>query len=822
MTQLYPLPKKAWHHPILIGLLVCGAYVTAAWIGMTMPSVGTSVTLFWAPTGIAVAAMVRFGSYMAIPVFLAAFVSELFVFSPLCSFFIAVGNTAGTAFASLFLKKWTFASDRLSIRDFLGLVIAASLGSIITATNGAYWSSEVCAKQGSPDYWTAFLVWWQGDAVGILVFGSWLLVLSRKSILIVRKRVWFHLLLATGYLLAGLLVFRLEYAGRGDLRLIMISAMAMTLMLLAMATSFFFAQLMTISLCLIGMWTTARGMGPLHSTDVAVTLTTVWSWMLVCTLITSIIGSVNSTVRRMLLELHLEKRQYEALVHGNPALIARFDANGVISFANDTAETLLHGSDTPIIGKRITEFIPVEEHGRVFELLMTPGEPIPIDLLLHSPNGDRHIIRWKAVSILDEDDAIREFVAVGFDVTDIRRAEAERREFLERLYHAKKLESLSVIAGGIAHDFNNILTGILGHCELGKEYVPEGHPLLTHLNAIHESSFQAAQLVEKMNAYAGHAQVKITPFDVNDMIRSTLDMVRVNLPDSVEVRFNATTKLPSLEADQVQIRRVIMNLIINAGEAIGPKPGNIDVQTDRIILNGEERLDESSSENRPNLPPGEYVRVRVRDDGPGMDESTRKRVFEPFFSTKFQGRGLGLASVMGIIQSHSGTIGVSSKPGRGTLFTFLLPVAYRKPSDNSDYREQPLGVDKPLPALVKGSGLLFLDDESEQVQLSRWLESRGWKVIVANSSEQVMNLLKTIEDPNRFVLLNWNPEDSLFRQFVEMIKGMDHCCRLIFLSHFTLVRNAKLIEESRTGFILHPLAEVDLEQSIRRLFHHPG
>ena len=232
-------------------------------------------------------------------------------------------------------------------------------------------------------------------------------------------------------------------------------------------------------------------------------------------------------------------------------------------------------------------------------------------------------------------------VGIAQDVT-------HRRLALEADRHRQKLESLGILAGGIAHDFNNLLTGILGNASLLLETTSEGSFEEQSLQDLVSAAERAAQLTRQMLAYSGRGKFVTRKMIVGNEAREIAALVRASIPKHVRVHFELDENEPPIDADKSQIQQLLMNLIINAAEAISPEGGNVRIATDRV------RLEKTTSGFYPGeeLPAGEYVVLAIRDDGQGMTEETRARIFDPFFTTKFTGRGLGLAAALGIVRGH--------------------------------------------------------------------------------------------------------------------------------------------------------------------------
>lgn len=314
-----------------------------------------------------------------------------------------------------------------------------------------------------------------------------------------------------------------------------------------------------------------------------------------------------------------------------------------------------------------------------------------------------------------------------------KRAERAVREGQERLRQAQKMESIGVLAGGIAHDFNNLLTSILGNASLLQMDGAAGNG--QQLQAIIESSEKAAALTRQILAYAGKGQFQITDFDVSRLVRSLADLLRVSIPKNIDLELDMPRNLPAVRGDSSQIQQVVMNLVINAAEAIeGRSDGSV------CISAGIRDFDVvTASRVGSGIAPGRYISITVRDNGCGMDEQTRSKIFDPFFTTKFTGRGLGLAAVHGILRSHKGAITVESSPGQGSTFTVYLPCREERPAA--------WGPKKATPAGLRGATVLVVDDEEPVRAFTKAaLERLGHTVLLADNGRQALDLLASRDD----------------------------------------------------------------------------
>ncbi len=296
------------------------------------------------------------------------------------------------------------------------------------------------------------------------------------------------------------------------------------------------------------------------------------------------------------------------------------------------------------------------------------------------------------------------------------------RSAAQAAMQAQKLESIGVLAGGIAHDFNNLLTSILGNVSLAMASIPVDNPASPFLEIAERSSLKAAALVAQLLAYAGKSNVIVSRFDLSVLITEILPLIETSIPKTVQLDLHLQPGLPWIEADSIEIEQIVMNLVINGAEAIGPKGGRVRVTTGVAAS-------DSSEGNQPGI-----VYLEVQDSGCGMDETTQSRIFDPFFTTKFTGRGLGLAAVSGIVRRLSGRVEVQSAPGVGSIFRIALPAVPRGAPVSKVLVEPDL----------HGTGvILVVDDDSNVLSLARAiLERYGYTVLIAENGKAALQVFR--------------------------------------------------------------------------------
>ena len=347
--------------------------------------------------------------------------------------------------------------------------------------------------------------------------------------------------------------------------------------------------------------------------------------------------------------------------------------------------------------------------------------------------------------VRDADGTVTRLIGVAVDVTERDRMVTERRQFEAKIQQAQKLESLGVLAGGIAHDFNNILTAVLGNINLAIDELSTVSPAREELMEAAKATHRAADLTKQMLAYSGKGRFVIQNLDLREVIEEMTHLLEISISKQARLKFNLPGSLPAIRADAAQLRQVIMNLVINASEAIGDRSGVVAVSVGVMECEAEYLADTWLSDS---LAAGNYVYVEVADTGCGIDKSKLPNIFDPFYSTKFTGRGLGLAAVLGIVRGHRGAIKVYSEVGRGTTFKVLFPVV--------DQRAEPATTSPASEARWKGAGTVLLADDEDIVRFIgiKMLERLGFKVLTAEDGQKAVEMFRAHQEEIVCVLMD--------------------------------------------------------------------
>jgi two-component system, cell cycle sensor histidine kinase and response regulator CckA len=420
-----------------------------------------------------------------------------------------------------------------------------------------------------------------------------------------------------------------------------------------------------------------------------------------------------------------------------PVVLFTVDRTGAITLSEGKGLARLGLAPGEVVGRRLVEVLDALGHDVTARYMSYfergfLGEPASWMASLGEATFE-----CRLAPIHDEAGNVSGVIGLAIDLTERKQAEDARLAIERRLLESQKLESLGVMAGGIAHDFNNLLMSVLGNASLVLADIPPGSPARRHLTQIEVAAQRGSDLTRQLLSYAGQGSMSIELVDASALIEETRELLRVSIGRNVTIDDDLEDDLPPIEADPSQIRQVIMNLLINAAEGIGDAQGKITVRTRTVDL------DEATLRNTqhgPDSAPGPHVCIEVTDTGCGMDADTMERMFDPFFSTKFTGRGLGLATVLGVVRGHRGAVQVLSQPGSGTTFRIFFPCA---PDDGA--RTAPSRAPRPAAPVSNGRArtVLLVDDEEDvRTVTQHMLERLGCSVLLAGDGQEGVDVFR--------------------------------------------------------------------------------
>ncbi len=654
-------------HILLLNLLLALVYFVLARMGLEFAYVKGMATLIWMPTGLSLAA-VLLGGYRLLPgVALGAFLTPLASPVPLwVCFATSAGNTLEAFLGALFLTRFTdFQISFPRIRDVRNFLLwAALLSTTASATVGvgSLCTAGIVAWEQFPAVW---LVWWLGDAVGNMLVAPLILVWSRLPRWQLDNWLEFALVLALtslvtlavfgGWILSprvepyplAFLVFPLLIWGA--LRFEQYGCTAANFVVAALAA-----------------WMTLVGKGPFAAFGLQERIAMLSVFMMLTIVPAQLLAASMSERRHAEKALQQAYDQMNQIINNAPGVaIQGYDQEGRVLFWNRASERLYGFTEQQALGRRLGEFLLSEEAAREFDQMvqriLQTGQPAPLrEWETRTASGAPRYILSSLFPVRLEAGQTQ-IICMDIDITERKRLESE-------LFRAQRLDSIGRLAGGIAHDFNNLLTAIVSYAELAIARLPDQHPAADDLKRLLDTANRAADLARQLLALARRQKLSPQVIDLNRIIHDIAPLMTRLLGNAVDLRILTEPALQKVKADPAQIEQVILNLAINARDAM-PEGGVLTIETANVVLG------EADVQSHPDLSPGEYVRLSVRDTGVGMEPEQMEHIFEPFYTTKGEsGTGLGLAVVYGVVKQSGGHITVESKRGQGSTFHIYLPT----------------------------------------------------------------------------------------------------------------------------------------------------
>jgi PAS domain S-box-containing protein len=509
----------------------------------------------------------------------------------------------------------------------------------------------------------------------------------------------------------------------------------------------------------------------------------------------------------------------ERLVRGLPGIAYHClnDERWTMAFVSEGCRQLTgYGAEefTGPDGRGFVDLIREDDRGMVraqVQEAIEDGMPFQCVFRITTASGREKHVWQQGVGICAASgtpEAHQGFIA---DITEFRRTEEERLRLAEELRLAEKLDSLDALAGGMGHDFNNLLMGILGNAEFALSSLAPDSVVRENLRNIRDAACRAAELTNQMLAYSGERRFELRDVDVNRLIREMQHLLRSSISKKVTVRLELAPELTSIQAEPTQLRQMLMALVRNGAEALRDGIGTVTIGTRLMDCDRAALKDGWLGEH---LGEGRHVCVTVADTGCGMDEATRARVFDPFFSTKTRGRGLGLAATLGIVRGHRGAVRVESEPGRGTQFTILFP----RPADVA---RAPGAAPAPAPAAWRGKGsVLVVDDERIVRQVAEWMLKRlGFNVVTAENGEEGVAKFRDMAADIVCVLLDLSMPRMSGEEAFSCIRNLRADVPVLLSSGYDeqAATSGRFANAPRIAFIQKPYELAALEAKVRAL-----
>ena len=507
------------------------------------------------------------------------------------------------------------------------------------------------------------------------------------------------------------------------------------------------------------------------------------------------------------------EEQFRRLTAAAPAVICRLTPAGQTLFVNEHIWRVTGYRPEELVGRNWWQvFYPGELRDQVEKLYQdfAQGDVSDYEMTLLGKDGQRRAIAWNSANLFGPDQAVREIVGVGLDVTARKQAEEEKAKLREQLFQVQKMEAIGTLAGGIAHDFNNLVGAILGYSSLLKMKLRESDPFFQPVDMIEQAGRQASELTQQLLSFARPGPHTSEPVDLNRVVERMHLLIRRTFDPAIALELRLQEGCWWVMGDAGQLEHALLNLCLHAREAM-PEGGRLTLATRNLIL------DESSGPGRPPLRPGAYVLLTISDTGPPISASDRDRIFEPFWTPRDsdKGSGLLLALAYGIIQGHHGQIQVESQPDQGNTFQVYLPALPEK----ADTARAPGAADQ-LEPLPQGTETILVVDDDPLVRelLARKLTSLGYRPLVAANGEEACALLDQHRLKVDLVILDWIMPGSSGKDTFQRLRQRDPSLKVLLSSGYGLDGPIQeMLQAGAVGFLPKPYLIHQLAHTLRRV-----
>jgi PAS domain S-box-containing protein len=516
-------------------------------------------------------------------------------------------------------------------------------------------------------------------------------------------------------------------------------------------------------------------------------------------------------------ELAESRRQLASMLDALPGMSYRctYDSQLTVQFLSEGARELTGWTAQEFLSGVVhfRDCIHPEDLGRVRDATRQALESrrnVEIEYRIRTKSGAEKWVLSRGHGVYDASGALNVFEGLAIDITAQKQAESARLELERKLLEGQKLESLGLLAGGIAHDFNNLLSTILGNASMARLALKPDSGVDDQLRAIEGASLRAAELCRQMLAYAGKGRFVVEPADLSLLVEDLLPLLKISIAHQAALKLELPRGLPAVRADATQIRQIVMNLVLNAADAVADRAGEIVLATGVVELDAQAL---AGCVAGTDLAPGEYVFLEVRDDGTGMTPEVMARIFDPFFTTKFSGRGLGLSAVLGIVRGHQGALRVESTPGVGSAFRLFLPP--QRASLTSGRPVAPGTIDP-----WRQSGHVLVVDDEEQVRsvLVAMLKVCGFSADAESSGAAAVERFRAHPASFDVVVLDMIMPDMNGEETLRAVRAIRPDVRVLFVSGYSEGDVLGRLEGAQgVAFLAKPFTRTSLEGKLREL-----
>jgi len=783
---------------IRVGLLAA-TYVLAGRLGFTASAVHPIVSSAWPPSGVALAALLLMGTRYWPGIALGAFIVNLTAgIPPLAATGIAVGNTLEALVAAWLLTS--FAGFRLPLerlRDVFALVVLGAIASTpVSATVGVTMLTLSGGAAGIP-LGTIWLAWFLGDAIGILLVTPLILTWAAGARLRLSARDTIEASLLVAVLVAfTVALFQTPFSYVYAIFPVTIWA-ALRFGPRGAATASFIVSALAIGY-------TVRGVGPFATSTAVNNLFELETFIGLLALTTLLLAAAIAERRTAESALKRSRQQHQDIVHYASVGVIQTDSEGKILLANPALARIL-GYDGPeqLVGRNVADEVYLDQTERApiiarYELV---AEGDAVEVQWKRKDGSPIWIDLHGRSVRDGADGTSYFEGFVYDLTGRKNLELQFRQ-------AQKMEAVGRLAGGVAHDFNNLLTVIASCTEfvLGDPTLADEHR--NDLGEVKKATDRATSLTRQLLAFGRTQVLRPSTINLNDRLAELLPMLKRLFETTIEIRIETAPDIWAIRADPGQIEQVLLNLAINARDAM-LDGGTLTFATENAVVIAER----PTSNQEYTMKPGDYVLLRVRDTGVGMDEDVQRKIFEPFFTTKEigKGTGLGLATAYGIVKQSGGYIKVRTAPGKGAEFLIYLPRTEAVP----DKIVSPQPRDS-RPA--NGTVLVVEDEAGVRQALQRILTADGYAVVTAANGAEALEVFAARRQDIDLLITDLVMPAMGGRELARQCSALRDTLKVIYLSGYT--RDSLLSQqtfEEGTEFIEKPFTRDAILERIARV-----
>ncbi|HEY5674237.1 MAG TPA: PAS domain S-box protein [Malonomonas sp.] len=509
------------------------------------------------------------------------------------------------------------------------------------------------------------------------------------------------------------------------------------------------------------------------------------------------------------------EKRYRELVEGTEDLITVTDEQGCFTFVNHVAETILGLPAKECLGLSAFQFVHPEDRAMTADwfkkCLSAKVQHAKIEnRQINATTGQVYSVFWSSVFHFDENGNFSGVGGIGRDISLRKQAEEERLQIEEQLRHSQKMEAIGTLSGGIAHDFNNILATILGYSELAERTIPEDNPAKKRIREVIKAGNRAKHLIMQILAFSRKTESNREPVLVRSVIEETVDFLRATLPSSIKIETRVSPDCGALLADQTQLQQVMMNLCTNSFHAMEATGGTLIIQAEVAPLTEDEKG------NGIEQIPGPVIRISVKDSGVGIDPAHLERIFEPYFTTKATGKGIGigLAVVHGIVKNHNGAVRVESWPDKGTKVSLYFPqVAAGENKVSEKAGLPPRGKEK----------ILIVDDELTVAEVTRArLETLGYQGTIRTSSREALELFRAAPEAYDLVITDLTMPEMTGGQLAKELLAIRADLPIIMCTGFsTNIDDDKFRSIGIRTLLLKPVDNKELAHAVRSALDTP-